>query len=350
MIDRPLVSPFSNGFLGSPGLAQATSLPVDPNAYSITNSDGTVDVYLEGASEPPSVEEAVASAPFNQNLAEVLPDNMLSQICSDIRYAIDEDKQGRRDWEDALTKGMDLLGIKDEARTTPWPGACGVVHPMIHRSRVRFQSKSHHAPVPASRAPRTAKVVGESQSKRRSRRPSASADDLNYWLTEKMLEYRDETEQLLFAIPVDGCAFKKIYFDPLLKRPVAQFVPANDFLMPYGFPNLETCPRYTHVMKKAYGGHPRSCRRSASIATSRSPQRPVDLDRMEEKVSRLSRHHARPTRATSCSRCGNAPTDLIIEDRARRYVVTLESDSNRDPLDLSQLAPRTTRKRAKVLS
>src|SRR5215467_8293734 len=284
MIDRPLVSPYSNG-LGSTGLASGLTIPVDPNAFSIENSDGSVDVYLEGESAPLSVEETVARAPFNTNLADVIPSNVLGQIANDIHYAIEEDRQGRRDWEDALTKGMDLLGIKDELRTTPWPGACGVIHPMLLEAAVRFQSKSITRMFPAS-GPASAKVVGESNNARIQQAKRVAAD-INYWLTEKMLEFRDETEQLLFSIPVDGSAFKKIYYDPLLKRPVSQFVPASDFLMPYGFSNLETTPRYTHVMKKAYGDIMELQKIGFYRDVSLHRNAPLMTDPIEQKIQEL---------------------------------------------------------------
>src|SRR5579862_8863816 len=242
MFDHPLVT--SNGHPAS-GLGAATTA-IAP--YSDPSGDGTVTVYLDDQ-EP--AEPDLHEIPFNSNLAEFLPEYLLLTISSDLRFAVDEDKSSRRDWEEALTKGMDLLGIKDEQRSIPWPGACGVVHPMVLEAAVRFQSKSTTRLFPPE-GPASAKVIGESDEKK-IQQAKRVANDLNYWLSDRMLEYRDETEQLLFALPVDGSAFKKLYFDPLLKRPMAQYVPANDFLMPYGFPNLETCPRYTHVMKKAYG-------------------------------------------------------------------------------------------------
>ena len=319
MIDRPLVSPYPGG-LASTGIGLA-SVPVDPNAFSIENSDGTVDVYLEGASEPPSVEQAIASAPFNQNLAEVIPENDLGSISNDIRYAIEEDKQSRRDWEDALTKGMDLLGIKDEVRTTPWPGACGVVHPMVMEAAVRFQSKSITRLFPPT-GPATAKVVGESNNAKIAQAKRV-ADDINYWLTEKMLEYRDETEQLLFAIPVDGSAFKKIFYDPLLKRPVAQYVPASDFLMPYGFPNLETTPRYTHVMKKAFGDIEELMRIGFYRNVTLHRNAVATTDRIEEKVQRLSGFSPSYTRNELLT-LWECTTNLGIDGSSRPYVVTID--------------------------
>src|SRR6516164_816543 len=273
MIDRPLVTPV--GLNAPTGLGAATiNFDLNPNATSIENADGSVEVYLDGLEE----ESELAEAPFGANLAELLPENTLLAIASDLRFAVDEDRFSRREWEDALTKGMDLLGIKDEDRTMPWPGACGVVHPMVLEAAVRFQSKSILRLFPPE-GPATAKIVGETDMDRIQQAKRVAAD-LNFWLTEKMLEYRDEMEQLLFALPVDGSAFKKVFYDPLLKRPVAQFVPANDFLMPYGFPNLETCPRYTHVMKKSYG-EVRQLQESGFYRNVTLNRAPLELDRME---------------------------------------------------------------------
>ena len=316
MVDRPLVTPDAP-------ISGAADLEVNPDAVSVPNPDGSIDVFLDGLEK----DMALHTAPFDANLAEYLPDNTLGQIANDLRAAIDEDKQSRREWEDALTKGLDLLGIKEDQRTTPWPGACGVVHPMILEAAVRFQSKTVIRLFPAS-GPAQAKVQGgESDSKRLAQAKRVS-DDLNFWLTEKMNEYRDETEQMLFALPVDGSAFKKIYFDPLLRRPVAQFIPANDFLMPYGFPNLETCPRYTHVIKKAKG----EVKQLQDIGFYRKislAQNPVDLDRMEEKLSRLSGMQPSYTRNELIT-LWETTADLMIEDdKARSYVVTLESETNR---------------------
>jgi hypothetical protein len=316
MIDRPLVTP------DAPARGGAGVDVEDPNAVSFPNPDGSIDVFLDGLEQ----EMAIDSAPFDANLADYLPEQSLGQVANDLRFAIDEDRQSRREWEDALTKGLDLLGIKEEPRSMPWPGACAVVHPMILEAAVRFQSKTVIRLFPAS-GPAQAKVQGETDAKRIAQAKRVS-DDLNYWLTEKMSEYRDEAEQMLFALPIDGSAFKKVYFDPLLRRPVAQFVPANDFLMPYGFPNLETCPRYTHVIKKAFG----DVRQLQDIGFYRDislAKNPIDLDRMEEKVARLSGVQPSYTRNDLIT-LWETTADLIIEDdKARSYVVTMESETNR---------------------
>lgn len=316
MIDRPLVTP--NG--SASGLS--TVIDDEPQTTSVENEDGSVDVYIEGLEKKLALEDA----PFDANLAEVLPDEVVNQIALDLRNAIDEDKQSRREWEDALTKGLDLLGIKEEERAMPWPGACGVVHPMILEAAVRFQSKTVTRLFPAE-GPAQAKVLGETDSAKIAQAKRV-ADDLNYWLTSRMVEYRDETEQMLFALPIDGSAFKKVYYDPLSKRPVAQFVPANDFLMPYGFPNLESCPRYTHVLKKGLGDI-LQLQETGFYRDIRLTQNPVELDRMEEKIARLSGVTPSYTRNDLLT-LWEATVDLILENKqSRSYVVTIESETNK---------------------
>jgi hypothetical protein len=318
MIDRPLVTP-DNGFPAS-GLAAITP---DVTALSTTTRelpDGSVEVLF--ASE---VDKRLAEAPFGANLADYLPQGVLEGVANDLRTAVESDKQSRRDWEDALTKGMDLLGIKNEDRADPWKGACGIVHPMILEAAVRFQSKTITRLFPPE-GPCNAKVIGESD-EQKIQQAKRVTTDLNYWLTEKMPEYRDETEQLLFSLPLDGSAFKKVFFDPLLKRPVAQFVPASDFLLPYGFPNLETCPRYTHVLKQSYGDLKQLQEQQfyRDFPLNRSP---IEVDRVEEKIIRLSGLEPSYTQSDLVT-LWESHLNLAIEEGGQPwpYVVILEFDS-----------------------
>jgi hypothetical protein len=318
MIDRPLVTPDTMGGLSSAVIPAFAA----PSLSSTTRElpDGSVEIYLG-----PIDEMRMEQAPFSANLAEYLPENTLQGISTSLRHAIEEDKSSRRDWEDALAKGMELLGIKTDDRTIPWPGACGVVHPMILEAAVRFQSKSITRLFPAE-GPASAKVIGEGDEEK-IQQAKRVATDINHWLTEKMPEYRDEMEQLLFALPVDGSAFKKVYFDVLLKRPVSQFVPASDFLMPYGFPNLETCPRYTHVLKMAYGDITRLQANGffRDISINRSP---LQLGEVEEKVVRLGGLAPSYTMSDLVT-LWESHVNLSIEgDAPAPYVVTMEYDNH----------------------
>lgn len=322
MIDRPLVTPFSATGIGAAGLA-VSPLEISTNAYTLPNDDGSMDVFLDGSD---SQAVPLSEVPFEDNLAEVMDEQALTRIAMDLQFAIQEDRTSRKEWEDGLVKGMDLLGIKEEERNEPWPGACGVTHPMILEAAVRFQSKSITRLFPAT-GPATAKVVGESNQAKIQQAKRVAAD-LNYWLSEKMREYRDETEQLLFAVPIDGSGFKKVFYDPLLKRPVAQFVAANDFLLPYGFPNLETAPRYTHVLKKAFG----EVEQLQQIGFYRNipliRNAPREYDAVQEKVSTISGWSPSYTQNELLT-LWETSTNLTIEGGSWPYVVTMDADSLR---------------------
>jgi hypothetical protein len=314
VIDRPLVTP-DNG-LPTSGIAAMLALPTDG-----LNADGSADVVFAQAQK----EIALAELPFASNLAEHLDEQTLQQISIDLRTAVEEDRTARKDWEQGLTKGMDLLGIRSDDRNEPWPGACGVVHPMILEAAVRFQSKAITRLFPPE-GPAQAKIVGAGDEMKLQQAKRVTTD-INYWLTEKMPEFRDEMEQMLFALPLDGSAFKKVYYDKLLNRPAAQFVPASDFLMPYGFPNLETCPRYTHVMKKGYVDV-LSLQKLGFYREFPLGRNPVQIDEVEEKVVRLS--GLQPSYTTpDLVTLWESHVNLGIEGEQFPYVVTLEYDSSK---------------------
>jgi hypothetical protein len=185
---------------------------------------------------------------FGMNLADEIDDSALQEISSELVSMFDADISARKDWADTYIEGMKLLGLKIEEKTEPWEGACGVFHPMLTESVVRFQSEAIMETFPA-RGPVRTQIIGKET-------PIAKAaaqrveEDMNYKLTEQMTEYRPEHEKLLWNLPLAGSAFKKVYYDPSLGRQVAMFIPAEDVVVPYGASNLETADRVTHQMRK----------------------------------------------------------------------------------------------------
>lgn len=185
---------------------------------------------------------------FDDNLAEYISDSVLDSLGSELVGEVDKDLSDRKDWMRTYVEGLKLLGLKYEERTEPWQGACGVFHPMLTESVVRFQSEAMMETFPAM-GPVKTQIVGAidvlaEESAARVR------DDMNYQLTEVMVEYRPEHEKLLWSLPLAGSAFKKVYYDPSKGRQVAMFIPAEDIVVPYGASSLETAERVTHVMRK----------------------------------------------------------------------------------------------------
>jgi len=187
-------------------------------------------------------------AAFGDNLAEVISERELATLAGDLLGDYESDVSSRKDWLDTYVKGLKLLGLKYEERTEPWPGACGVFHPLLMESAVKFQSETIMETFPAMGPVKTLIIGKETPDKKEA--AVRVQDDMNYQLTEVMKEYRPEHERMLISMCLSGNAFKKIYFDPSIDRASAPFIPAEDIVVPYGAMNLDSAERVTHRMRK----------------------------------------------------------------------------------------------------
>jgi hypothetical protein len=185
---------------------------------------------------------------FDANLAEYMDDSELDSLGSDLVEDFGKDVNDRKDWIKTYVDGLKLLGLNYEERTEPWQGACGVFHPMLTESVVRFQSEAMMETFPAM-GPVKTQIVG-AVDLLREEAAARVREDMNYQLTEVMVEYRPEHEKMLWSLPLAGSAFKKVYYDPSKGRQVAVFIPAEDIVVPYGASNLESAERVAHVMRK----------------------------------------------------------------------------------------------------
>ena len=218
---------------------------VNPDAVAISTDDGGIVIDFDPDSGEVSDDDG-----FDSNLAEHMEDTVLQRLASQLNGEFEGDRNSRADWARAYTSGLDLLGLKTDDRTTPWPGACGVYHPILTEAVVRFQSQAIMELFPAS-GPVKTKIVGEITDQKEEQALRIQ-QHMNYLLTEKMTEFRPETEQMLFSLPLAGSSFKKIYYDPNMGRVCSHFIPAEDFVVSYGASDLLTASRYTHMMRKGH--------------------------------------------------------------------------------------------------
>jgi hypothetical protein len=210
----------------------------DPEAVKI----GIDGVEIDLMPETPKADE------FDANLAEFMDEGELQSLANELVSLVEADINSRKDWSEAYVKGLEVLGMKYEDRTEPWSGACGVYSQLLTEAAVRFQSELITETFPAQ-GPVKTRIIGEETPQKKDSAERVQ-DDMNYRLTEEMVEYRPEHERLLFSLGLAGSAFKKIYFDPSLERPAAPFIPAEDIVMPYGASNIYSAERVTHIMRK----------------------------------------------------------------------------------------------------
>ena len=204
--------------------------------------DGSVEINFD----PEAVNQPGGESHFD-NLADLLPDEILGRLGSEMYENYENYKTSRREWEQSYTKGLDLLGFKYENRTQPFQNASGVTHPVLGEAVTQFQAQAYKELLPAN-GPVHTQTMG-APSRQKEDQSVRVKNFMNYQLMNVMKEYEPEFDQMLFYLPLSGSAFKKVYYDELLGRAVSKFVPADDLIVPYTATSIEDAEAVVHKLK-----------------------------------------------------------------------------------------------------
>ena len=219
--------------------------PVDIDGLEIEmDEDGGATLDFDPMSAMPEEVE------FYSNLAEVIDDRDLAELSDELMADFESDKSSRRDWEDAYVKGLDLLGLKYVERTNPFRGASSATHPLLAESATQFQATAFKELLPAGGPVRT--IIMGDETPEKYARASRVQEFMNFQLMNKMEDYTPEYDQMLFHLPLAGSAFKKVYYDELMERPVSKFIPAEDLVINYMATDLDSCERITQIVNMSY--------------------------------------------------------------------------------------------------
>lgn len=232
---------------------------IDMNIEDITSADavisvdpetGEIEVDLEGTAGEVEIELTLGdNEGFFENLVDLLDEDTLSEIGDTVIDKFNADKDSRSEWESMFERGFELLGLKLEDTTEPFEGAATAVHPLLIESAVKFQAKASTELFPA-KGPVKAQVLGDATLEKQ-QQANRVQNFMNYQVTTQMPEYYDEFERMLFHLPLIGSAFKKVYYDASLDRPVSEFVPIDQFYVSYYATDLRRADRYTHVIYRS---------------------------------------------------------------------------------------------------
>ena len=270
---------------------------------------------------------------FNDNLAEDMDESVLTQLAGDLLGEFDEDISSRKDWIQTYVDGLELLGMKVEDRTEPWPGACGVHHPLLSEAVVKFQAETMSETFPAQGPVRT-QIIGKETNEKKDAAARVQ-EDMNYQLTDVMVEYRPEHERMLWGLGLAGNAFKKVYYDPSLGRQVAMYVAAEDVVVPYGASSLEVAERVTHVMRKT----PNELKKLQASGFYRDIDLPEPVNSMDEVEQKISEQLGFRAETDDRYKLLEMHVDLVIEDDDYRdkaendleialpYVITIDKET-----------------------
>jgi len=240
-IDKGL--PNTRTQLNVPGPEQEVDITEQQQPAGITpEEDGGATIDFD----PSAVNQAGPASHFD-NLADILPEDVLDPIGSKLRNDYQDYKSSRKDWESSYTNGLDLLGFKYDNRNEPFQGASGATHPVLAEAVTQFQALAYKELLPADGPVRT-QMLGVS-SPLKEQQSQRVKDFMNYQLMDQMKEYEPEFDQMLFHLPLAGSTFKKVYYDDLLGRAVSKFVPADDLVVPYTATSLDDAEAVIHIIK-----------------------------------------------------------------------------------------------------
>ena len=228
----------------SRGIANSDDDQLDTsNAVVHDNPDGSATVHLDGDPKP-----SQPDLPFDGNLCDLLTDQELASLGGEIVKLTDADEQSRDEWRTTYARGLTLLGLKYEDRTEPWANACGAFHPMLLESVIRFNAQEMMDIFPAG-GPVKTEIIGRITDEKEAQARRVETD-LNWLACEKIKGYRQETDMLLFNLPLAGTAFRKFRFDAKRKLPAAEYVLPQHVVMPYSAASLDSTERFAIILFK----------------------------------------------------------------------------------------------------
>ena len=202
--------------------------------------DGSAVVNLEGFDGPQEDED------FYANLAEKVNSFDLDKIALRYIELIEKDKEARKERDKQYEEGLKRTGLGNDAPGgAQFQGASRVVHPVMAEACVDFASRAMKEMFPPDGPTRT-KILGE-VTETKTEVAERKRDYMNWQLTEQIEEFRDEMEQMLTQLPMGGSQFLKLYYDDQKKRPVAEFIPIDNILLPFAATNFYTAQRATEM-------------------------------------------------------------------------------------------------------
>lgn len=181
------------------------------------------------------------------NIAEHLDSESLQVIGTQVWDGWDIDRQSRGPWEDKMKQALDFALQVAEEKTFPWPGSSNVKFPLVTIAALQYHARAYPALLPGPDIVKC-KVFAKDEKNEMRRIADRIEDHMSYQLLEEDEVWEDNMDRVLITQPIVGCAFKKSYYDPVLKHNVSKNILAKDLYLPYYAESIEKSPRITEVI------------------------------------------------------------------------------------------------------
>ena len=183
------------------------------------------------------------------NLAQKMDDKELERIGHEALEYFNYDDSLRAPWKERTRNALDLALQVMEQKNFPWPKASNIKLPLLTIACVQFSSRVYPALINSSELVHMT-VHGPDVDGKKSARADRVSKHMSYQILEEDQGWEEDMDRALISLPIIGSAFKKSYYDPVLKYIVSEHVLAKDLVIPYYARSLEEARRLTQICER----------------------------------------------------------------------------------------------------
>lgn len=190
----------------------------------------------------------ITSLPREVNIAELLDDEQLLRIGSEVVEGYVTDEDSRKDWLDLYQKAIYIANQVVEVKNTPWDNASNVKYPLLTIGALSFHARAYPSLLPSKGLVST-EIVGIDPLQVKYKQAKRVEMHMNYQFSHEMENWEEDMDRLLLVLPITGCEFKKTYFNSDIGINISEHVRATDLVVDYYAKDLESASRKTHLIQ-----------------------------------------------------------------------------------------------------
>ena len=210
--------------------------------------DKTIEGEKAKSRRPEKLLEELVEWADSPNVAEDLDEQRLRKIGDRVVREYDLDEGSRKDWLEKAKRNLARAKLTRQAKNYPFENASNVKYPLLTTAALQFAARAYPAIIDGSRVVK-GQVIGDDADGSKRSKADRISKHMSYQLINEMPEWEEDTDTLLHQLPIVGCAFRKVWYDPTLKRNCAEMVSAVDFCVNQKTRSLDTTPRATQMFR-----------------------------------------------------------------------------------------------------
>jgi len=178
----------------------------------------------------------------SRNVAPDLDADKLNKIGAQVVREYKIDDHSREVWLEKAKRSLEKAKLTKQQKSYPFANASNVKYPLLTTAALQFASRAYPSIVDGQRIVKC-QVVGADPNGDKRAKAERIGKHMSWQLTDQMPEWEEDTDWLLHQLPVVGCAFRKVWFDPVLQRNRSEMVSAIDLVVNARAKSMDTVPR-----------------------------------------------------------------------------------------------------------